>query len=219
MYNTRPGLLIGFHGCDKSQQQLLLGNPLILPVSANPYEWLGHGLYFWENNYDRAFEWAKAKELRGEIKEAAVVGAVIDLMYCCDLLDTHFINIVSNSFRGLKLENIAAGIRLPENKDVSSDINNDKLLRFRDCAVFEFMHAKFRWKIKRDIDANGFSNLKLFDSVRGVFTEGGPAFDGAGFEAKNHIQICVRNPNCIKGFFRKREEIDYLSRELLARAS
>ena len=25
-------------------------------------------------------------------------------------------------------------------------------------------------------------------------------FCNAGFKEKNHIQICVRNPNCIKGF-------------------
>jgi len=41
----------------------------------------------------------------------------------------------------------------------------------------------------------------MFDSIRGVFTEGGPAFDGAGLFAKSHIQICIRKPNCIQGFF------------------
>jgi hypothetical protein len=89
MYQARPGLLIGFHGCDISQQQSLLKNPGIIPVSDKPYDWLGHGMYFWENNYDRAMEWAKVKEKRGKIKEAAVIGAVLDLSYCCDLQDSH----------------------------------------------------------------------------------------------------------------------------------
>jgi len=29
---------------------------------------------------------------------------------------------------------------------------------------------------------------------------------GAGFKEKNHIQICVRNRNCIKGYFLPREK-------------
>ena len=35
-----------------------------------------------------------------------------------------------------------------------------------------------------------------------VFTEGKDLYAGAGFKEKNHVQICVRNPNCIKGYFR-----------------
>jgi hypothetical protein len=42
---------------------------------------------------------------------------------------------------------------------------------------------------------------KKFDSVRGVFWEGKELYPGAGFMERNHIQICLRNPNCIKGFF------------------
>ncbi len=26
--------------------------------SKNDYDWLGLGMYFWENNYDRTLEWA-----------------------------------------------------------------------------------------------------------------------------------------------------------------
>ena len=40
-----------------------------------------------------------------------------------------------------------------------------------------------------------------FDTVRGLFFEGDDLYPNAGFKAKNHIQICVRNPNCIKGYF------------------
>ena len=45
------------------------------------------------------------------------------------------------------------------------------------------------------------NSLAEFDSVRGVFVEGNPLYEGAGFHHKNHIQICIRNPNCIKGYF------------------
>ena len=69
---------------------------------------------------------------------------------------------------------------------------NGKNLRLRklDCAVFQFLH-----KIRED------QNLPPYDSVRGLFFEGGPLYPMAGIADKDHIQICVRNPGCILGFF------------------
>jgi hypothetical protein len=46
---------------------------------------------------------------------------------------------------------------------------------------------------------------KITNSVRGVFFEGTDLYDNAGFKSNNHIQIAVRNPNCIKGYFIPRE--------------
>ena len=47
--------------------------------------------------------------------------------------------------------------------------------------------------------------LKSYDSVRGVFVEGSPVYENSGIMNKTHIQICVTNPNCIKGYFRPLE--------------
>jgi len=53
-------------------------------------------------------------------------------------------------------------------------------------------------------------SLQPFDSVKGVFlSESGPIYEGSGFFTKTHIQICIRNPFCIKGVFRVPE--DHLS--------
>jgi hypothetical protein len=85
----------------------------------------------------------------------------------------------------------------------------NKLLRNLDCAAIEFMHAKILDRINTDIAQTRYSEYKIYDSARGVFTEGGPAFEGAGLFEKSHIQICIRNPNCIQGFFMPRKEIDF----------
>jgi hypothetical protein len=74
MYNTRPGLLIGFHGCEAETRDSLLKNPDTIRKSEKPYDWLGNGMYFWENNAGRAFQWAKDKKKRGEIETPAVIG-------------------------------------------------------------------------------------------------------------------------------------------------
>lgn len=68
------------------------------------------------------------------------------------------------------------------------------LIRKLDCAVIQTAHQISK-------QAVGSS----YDSVRGVFWEGKPLYKGAGFKEKNHIQICVCNPNCIKGYFRPRK--------------
>ena len=100
-----------------------------------------------------------------------------------------------------------AGEELRENKDLPHDTHKDKILRELDCAVIEYMHGRILKSIRNDIKAKGFSHMKVFDSTRGVFTEGGPVFSGAGILEKSHIQICIRNPNCIKGFFLPRKEV------------
>jgi len=209
MYNSRNNLIIGFHGCDEKIQAALLNNPNKIQASNKPYDWLGHGIYFWENNYDRAFQWAKEKERRGAISKAAVIGAVLSLDYCLDLTDTNFINLLTTYFELVDAEYKLIGKALPENKNIKEDKNKDLLLRDLDCAVIEFMHQKIAEEIDKDIRAKGYTDFKAFDSARGLFTEGGPAFPGAGIQKKNHIQICIRNNNCIKGFFLPRKSVKF----------
>jgi hypothetical protein len=103
----------------------------------------------------------------------------------------------------------AAGKELPSNKDLPHDKHHDKILRELDCAVIESMHHSILGQVQSEIKKTGFSDNKVFDSTRGVFVEGGPAFEGAGIFEKSHIQICIRNLNCIKGFFLPRQEIDF----------
>lgn len=89
---------------------------------------------------------------------------------------------------------------LPVNKNHSTDPHNDKLLRFLDCTVIEYMHARIEEQYKKDKSGKGFSHLKVFDSTRGVFMEGERIYSGAEIFEKSHIQICIWNSNCIKGF-------------------
>jgi len=98
---------------------------------------------------------------------------------------------------------------LTTNKDIKEDTHKDKILRELDCTTIEFMHQEILNNIITDKKQAGFSEYKMFDTVRGVFTEGGPAFPGTGIFDKSHIQICIRNLNCIKGFFLPRKEIDF----------
>jgi len=209
MYDVRPNFIIGFHGCEESDIEKLINLPNKILISENPYDWLGHGMYFWENNYTRAQLWADEKKQNGKIKKPSVLGAVIHLDYCCDFLDSKYIQLIQHYYTSFKDLSEILGDELPKNKDVPSDANGDMLLRVLDCAVIEHMHQQIFENWKKDIEKDGSSSIRNFDTTRGVFTEGGPAFEGAGIFEKSHIQVCVRNPNSIKGFFIPREEIEF----------
>lgn len=60
MYKSLPYFVLGFHGCDREVAEKILGSGKEhLKKSENDYDWLGHGVYFWENNPERALQYAK----------------------------------------------------------------------------------------------------------------------------------------------------------------
>lgn len=73
-------------------------------------------------------------------------------------------------------------------------INGDLLLRDLDCAVIQAIH-----------DFHEEKGIKPYDSIRAAFWEGKELYNTAGFKEKNHIQICIRDPKCIIGYFLPRQ--------------
>lgn len=192
LYSTRPNLQLGFHGCDRQlADDVVLGKTTLLP-STNDYDWLGWGVYFWENNIERAQAWANEAFKRGKIKEPAVLGSVIDLGFCLDLMDSEGLTVVKNAYESLVESSEKRGEPLPRNVNLKGSF--DYLLRKLDCAVIQMTH-----RLRENL------SLRPYDSVRSMFQEGGRLYEGAGFCEKNHVQICVCNPNCIKGYFLPRE--------------
>lgn len=206
MYDVRPNTIIGFHGCDHDIRTKHVNYPNQIEISTKPYDWLGHGLYFWENNYTRAMEWAETRVADGAFKRPAVLGAILQLGYCCDFMDSKFTNMIGTYYLAMEAEYENAGKKLPVNVNTKDDKHNDKQIRKLDCSTIQFMHQAIEKQYKEDIAVNGYSEYPVFDSTRGIFSEGAPAYTGAGIERKRHIQICIRNMNCIKGFFIPREE-------------
>ncbi len=96
MYTNVPNLIIGFHGCDKDTCDNIINGRIQLKKSQNSYDWLGNGMYFWEQNLRRAWQWAEqqSKSKNSKVKTPAVLGAVIDLGYCLNLLDSRSIELL-----------------------------------------------------------------------------------------------------------------------------
>jgi hypothetical protein len=191
MHTLTSAFILGYHGCDIGVAESLLSGDDFIP-SENDYDWLGHGIYFWEANPKRGLEFARDVAVSGrlgtKIKAPAVVGAIIDLGLCLDLTTLAGVTEVKAAY-GVYVELIRASASqvLPTN-------SKDKLRRSLDCAVINTLCT---------IRLN--SGQAPIDTVKGVFLEGGPIYPDAGILEKTHIQICVRNRSCIKGVFRVRD--------------
>jgi len=192
LHRLSSSFVLGFHGCDQSVADDLLNGKDFVP-SANDWDWLGSGIYFWETNPLRGIEFAKTGRSRGKIAAPAVVGAVIDLGLCLDLISSTGVAAVKAAHEDFIAYAKKADKPVPKNR-----LGPDRLLRDRDCAVINHLH-----KVR---DA---AKLPAFQTVRAVFIEGGRIYEEAGFFEKTHIQICVREKSCIKGVFRVSD--DYLT--------
>lgn len=190
MYQKLPNLVFGFHGCDQTvfDRVVLGGEPM--KKSENTYDWLGHGIYFWENSYQRALEWATKNS---KIEKPAVIGAILDLGYCLNLTDYASSVYLRKGYDLLRTRCEQAGKPLPQNRP--STKTQDVLLRDLDCAVIQQIH-----------DFNHDTGQYAFDSVRGIFLEGGEVYPGSEFRERTHVQLCIVNPNCIKGYFSPRKK-------------
>ncbi|SFN41183.1 hypothetical protein SAMN05428949_2747 [Chitinophaga sp. YR627] len=196
IYSADPGLTIGFHGCSQELRDEIINGKTALRQSNNPWDWLGDGIYFWQNNYERAFHYANNPPPNLKINDPAVLGAVFSLGNCLDLTDKKYIDLLQDSFNILNKSALFEGKQLPENTNhPEPKSSNDKVLRRLDCAVIKKIHTQAQ-----------MSGQPPFDSVRCVFPEGNEVYKGAGFLDKTHIQICIRNPNLIKGYFIPRKE-------------
>ena len=82
MYSKGSQRVLAFHGCDRTVAESVLSGRTDLLHSENDYDWLGHGIYFWENDPKRAFQYAQfikkhPKRTKTPINEPFVIGAVI----------------------------------------------------------------------------------------------------------------------------------------------
>src|SRR5690242_6921397 len=106
-----------------------------LRVSNNEWDWLGGGVYFWEQNPARALEYAEdcasgKQKNKIPIKHPFVVGAIIELGNCLNLLEPGSINIVKEAHRSLEKLIKESNLKMPVNKGAK---------RLLDCAVIQYV--------------------------------------------------------------------------------
>ncbi len=180
-------MILGYHGCDASVVKPLLLSGKKLRPSENEYDWLGRGVYFWEQGPQRASEWARNSK---RIRNPAVVGALINLGNCFDLLDTTHTQLLADLFPLYRQACEQTGTPIPTNRSAGIESASDLALRRLDCAAINW-----------SLDFLEKEERQHYHTVRCLFSEGTPVFDGSKILAKSHIQIAVRDETAIIGFF------------------
>jgi hypothetical protein len=133
-----------------------------------------------------------------QYKVPFVLGTTIHLGNCLNLMEPQSLSILEEAYNGLVKVYEATGKVMPI---------NDGPKRFLDCAVLKYVHQS-------RID----QKKKPYDTIRSAFQEGKEIYPTAPFTTQLHIQICVINPDMIKGYFLPRpiEEYNpYLSKEFV----
>jgi hypothetical protein len=179
-------VILGYHGCEARFATRLLDGTMPIDSwnpSENKYDWLGRGIYFWEHSPLRALRWARERR-RSKAARPAVVGAVVQLGRCFDLLNEEITSLLTDTYGSLEEGFRARGEQLPKNRGPEGK------MRVLDCLV-----------INDCLDRLGSQGIE-YDTVRGAFREGPEVYPGAGFARETHIQVAVRNPACILGVFR-----------------
>ena len=190
-YADFPMTVYAFHGCDESVADAVISGKMELQPSKNDYDWLGSGIYFWENAPERALRWAQEQQKRnpGSIKNPAVVGAVVHLGNCLNLMDKSSNQPIADAYKALEF--VFDKIRKKQPK-FAFPTNGKKLHRL-DALVLNTA-CMFAEQSKHP-----------YDTIRAAFVEGEPVFRGSAIQSDTHIQLCVRNPASIVAYFRPRK--------------
>ncbi len=205
MARHQPFQIIGYHSCDRDIGLRVLNGDLELTPSKNSWDWLGGGIYFWEQDPKRALDYAVevadgVQFNSGKIKNPLVLGAIIQLGNCLNLVEAQSLSILEEAHRGLSVLYEQLGKKLPENKGA-----NRKL----DCAVIQYIHQ-----------SRADANLDRYETIRSAFDEGDKVYEGASFTSRHHIQVCVIEPSLITGYFLSRpfDELNpYLKKDYVSK--
>ena len=168
--------VVGFHGTTYAKAHKIVSGEAF-KLSKNADDWLGHGTYFLEYAPKQAWEWAAKRYAKST--KIAVVGAMIRLGNCFDLLDPENMKPLTSTHKLLVKTLDADGKKVPKNRNAS---------KYLDCAVFQAFY-----------NAQELAGDEI-DTTRAVFVPSkNRLWDRSGLFEGSHVQLCVRKPECILG--------------------
>ena len=164
----------GFHGTTEANAESILENGF--NPSENPYDWLGGGVYFFQDAPHAAHDYAK-KYCREHGGEPAVLRSQIRLASCADLFDTELNDIFGAIYEKYSQVNES----IPVNRGGYRPL--DRTVMDYACLI-----------LKEDYNAR-------VQCVRAIFIEVDEEerlFPGSLIYRTSHVQIAVRDTTLIK---------------------
>jgi hypothetical protein len=174
--------LVGYHGTNRQAAESILANGF--EPSQNEYDWLGTGVYFWQDAPYRAWDWSCTHaRWKHPQDEPAVIRSIIQIRRseCMDLLDWKS----ENSWADL-LDAAHKFLRKRQDLPKQRSGRNAKLHPL-DKVIIDYVIDKILVK----------DNLKIM-AVRAGFEEGKKIFVGSAMYEKTHVQVAVRDTMVIQ---------------------
>jgi hypothetical protein len=167
----------GYHGTSRSRADKIIAEGF--QPSTNGYDWLGTGVYFWQDAPNHALHWARKMYQQ----EPAVIKSRLRLdKTCLDLLDMADFedpDFWMDSYNGFTAIYQRMGTVLPtQNPDIPGK-------RHLDCAFFDYFKVSL-------------SEQKSIGAIRSAFVEGKRIFPDSAICDKTHVQIAITNVNLIE---------------------
>ena len=178
--------MVGYHGTTATRARNILANGF--KPSREAWDWLGEGIYFFEENRDRARMWnpiSEHKRRRGRPAKRVMLGALIDLGASLDLTEPFTTSVLKLTAEALESVFRNEGKPLPQNDVAGSKRYFDKILVDAHCSM--------RLQERSPVAV-----------VRGVFEEGDRIHPNSSIRALSHVQLAVRDPAAIIGVWMER---------------
>lgn len=172
---SQPLRVYGYHGTSKRSAQKIIERGF--DFSTNNYDWLGTGVYFFQDAPMRAAAWAKERYP----DSPAVIRSELVLENCIDLLDIAWNPIIQETYGMFVREYQKANIPLPRQNPQRSKAHR------LDCAFFNYIVEKVL----------ASQNIAI-DSIRAVFNEGDRIYPNSALSDRSHIQIVIRDLSLIQ---------------------
>jgi hypothetical protein len=169
--------IYGYHGTSQTKAASILENGF--RASDNDYDWLGTGIYFFQDAPLRAKQWATQQHPNNP----AIICSSIRLENCIDLFDIGWQPLLKNVYNPFVEQYRSTNRPFPKQNPERSKAHR------LDCAFFNFAIEL--------ISRQGQS----VDSVRAAFMEGERLFPDSAIFDLAHIQIAIRNPTLIKASY------------------
>ena len=172
---AQPLRVYGYHGTSREKAQEIIDRGFNL--STNDYDWLGTGVYFFQDAPVRALAWARERYP----DSPAVIKSELVLENCIDLLDIDWNPIIRATYAIFISAYQKSNLPLPRQNPQRSKAHR------LDCAFFNYLVGEI-------IESQGES----IGGIRAVFNEGDRIYPDSAIFDRAHIQISIRNLTLIK---------------------
>jgi len=171
-----PLEILGYHGTSVARAtQILRGG---FRLSQNDWDWLGEGIYFWQDAPLRALQWARTWPGARTGGGHAVIQARLRLEDCMDLLDNDWNDLFSEASARFVRTWAQEGRQIPTN-------NKPYGCNRLDRAYFDFIVGDLR------------RTSVPIRSIRTAVTEGLPVQPASPICFDSHVQVAIRDHSLI----------------------